>query len=348
MPAPEEREEHSEGKFQPRYVQLHTLREHGHGRRNLVWGVVALFFAVTLLAAGFFLVGPRVVLALATCLLTFTALFVLARLHVFRQRNGGFLALGLICLFGAALPLLELGYRAIERSARGALASTAVKADAVASQEPTLLLTEAFALTPPDPNSGPRVKVLKDSRVPIDGKPYLIKAGDQFPFGTSKDGEVTFAVRDLLVALPADAVQIISDKASKPALAMAPNAVGEPQAPSAPAAEAPGQDASTAESTPAQLTRNAEREAIRRYPALGIKDSLENQMFVSIYREMRENGGDEFFQVPEWPLELAELLAKREKWVRGAPPVRVSSGPEPIAEGDPANRPVEEPLESAE
>jgi hypothetical protein len=79
--------------------------------------------------------------------------------------------------------------------------------------------------------------------------------------------------------------------------------------------------------TPETVTARAQREAIRRYPALGVKNSLENQMFVSTYNEIREAGGDDFFTNPEWPIELAELLAKRERWIRGAPPLTVSAGP---------------------
>ena len=32
------------------------------------------------------------------------------------------------------------------------------------------------------------------------------------------------------------------------------------------------------------------REVIRRYPALGVKDSLENQMFITTYKEIRDAG----------------------------------------------------------
>ena len=73
---------------------------------------------------------------------------------------------------------------------------------------------------------------------------------------------------------------------------------------------------------------------IRRYPALGVKGSLENQAFINLYTELRDNGGDDFFKNPEWPIELAELLAKRERWQRGAAPATV--GPASAPEEDPA------------
>ena len=46
----------------------------------------------------------------------------------------------------------------------------------------------------PDPKAGTRVKVLKDSRVPINGKPFLIKAGEVFQLGSKTNGEVTLVV----------------------------------------------------------------------------------------------------------------------------------------------------------
>src|SRR4051812_45530938 len=77
-------------RFEPRYVELPALRERGYGRRNLFLGSFLVICALALLAVAVLLAGSRAVLTLATCLVTFTGLFVLARLHIFRQRNGVF------------------------------------------------------------------------------------------------------------------------------------------------------------------------------------------------------------------------------------------------------------------
>jgi hypothetical protein len=309
--------------FHPRYVQLHALREYGHGRRNLAGGVVTLVLALGLLGLALFLAGPRALLALGVCLATCVALFVLARLHVFRQRNGGFFALGLVCLLGAAMPLIQVGYTSLAGFANSRPAPNLAQVTAQATEMQPLLLNEAFALSAPDPKAGTRVKVLKDSRVIIEGKPFLIKAGDLFPLGSKTGGEVTLVVRDLLVALPAEATEILSEKpAPQTATTAGAPVTAKPKAPAA-----PGAPIAAGPETPDQVTARAQREAIRRYPALGVKDSLENQMFISTYREIRDAGGDDFFTNPQWPIELAELLAKRERWTRGAGPLTVSSGP---------------------
>ncbi len=331
-PAPvEPRSERTES-FHPQYVRLQTLREHGHGPRNLAWGVVTLVLALVLLAVAHFLVGPRVLLSLAGCLLTFTALFVLARMHVFRQRNGGFLALGIVCFFGAAMPLIEQGYIALDAFVKSrpiavvaAAAQPASIGLAAPAAESHLLLTEAFALTPPDPRAGPRVKVIKDSRVTIEGKTYSVKAGDLFAFASRNGRDVTIAARDLLVVLPADSVEMIDEKIPAPAKT---SAAPEPVTRLA----QNGEEIPMANETPAETSARSQREVIRRYPALGIKGSLENQAFINLYKELRDNGGDDFFTNPEWPIELAELLAKRERWQRGAPPATVGPASAPEAE----------------
>jgi len=81
---------------------------------------------------------------------------------------------------------------------------------------------------------------------------------------------------------------------------------------------------------------------MRRYPALAIKDSLENAMYVSTYKTLRDSGSDDFFANPEWPIELAELLAKREGWNRGGGPITTGPAPvlDPPADAPPAARPA--------
>ena len=334
----DEREE----KLLPRYVEVPALRERGFGRRNLVWGVLTLSLALALLVAAVVLTGQKAVLSLAACLVTCAALFVLARMHVFRQRNGGFLAIALVVLLGAVVALIDRGYEMLAGIAAPQAAGP-VAAHPVETEPP--LLMHAFALAKPD-GTQPQVKVLKDSRVVIAEKPFLIKAGDLFPLLEMKAGEATFAVRDLHVSLPVGVVEILGGKPAKEiketkesamaaalaAVNAAANAAETPKtepvstaarpAPEAPKREAGGTDF-------AAITRSAQLEAMRRYPALAIKDSEENEIFVTTYRQLKESGDAQFFANPEWPLELAELLATRNGWARGDRPAPAAE-PAPV------------------
>lgn len=299
-PQPERRE-----KFQPRYVELREHREQGRGPRNLALGVAAFLAAVVLLAASMVLGGPRGLFAIAVGLVTFTVLYVLARLHIFRQRHGVFLAVGVVSLLGATFALCDRALAALHRF----VSTPAVVAQSPPAPVPTMpdplppLLTESFAITPPEAKSGPRVRALRDSRVPIDGKQFLIKAGDIFPLAEVKGEEVSFKVRDLRIVLPASAVEVLGAVKKEPAKV-------------AEAAPAPAPEPKPSpETTTAEVTRHAQQEAVKRYPALGVEGSRENILFVTTFRELKDNA-DDFFKNAEWPLELAELLAKREGWRR--------------------------------
>lgn len=338
-----------EDKFQPRYVEVPALREHGFGRRNLAWGVIAMVLGIGLLAAAAYFSGQKAILSLAACLCTFTALFVLSRLHIFRQRNGGFLAISVVVLLGAIVPLLDHGYEKLAGHARPANPAPAPAAPPVEVEPP--LLKQSFALTNPEAGQT-QVRVLKDSRVLIGEKPFLIKVGDAFPLLEAKGGEVTFAVRDLRVALPVTVVEILGGKAgtetreSAMAAALAAATGIEPAKPAKTTIETPTRTpaAPTATAAPgldlAAVTRSAQQEAMRRYPALAIKDSAENTAYLAAYQEMKGSGRADFFSNPEWPLELAEVLAIQNRWPRGdqpAPPVKnPAQRLEPPMEDDPA------------
>ncbi len=323
-------------KFAPRYVEVPALRERGFGRRNLAWGVIVLLLAIGLLVAAVILAGQKALLSLAACLVTFTALYVLARLHIFRQRNGAFLAAAIVVLLGAVVPLLDRGYEMLAGISQPAGASPGPAPRPVEVEPP--LLTQSFALTKPEATQT-QVRVLKDSRVVIGEKPFLIKAGDAFQLLEAKGGDVTFAVRDLRVALPVGVVEIFGGKVAKEtresAMAAALGAVAAAEAPKLetivlnspkPAYET-GKAEAPASPDLAAITHDAQQEAMRRYPALAIKDSLENEAFVTTYRQLKDSGNTEFFANPEWPLELAVLLATRNGWNRGERAVKAEPPP---------------------
>lgn len=62
-------------------------------------------------------------------------------------------------------------------------------------------------------------------------------------------------------------------------------------------------------------TNRAIIEVRRRYPFLGQNGSPENQIYLDAYNELKRLRPD-FFESPEWPIRLAEIVAKREGWKR--------------------------------
>jgi hypothetical protein len=338
-PHPPEEKEEKEAKFQPRYVDLPALRERGHGPRNLAWGVVTLMLALALLGLAVFFTGGRAAVSLGICLLTFSALFVMAKLHLFRQRNGGFLALSIVCLLGALVSLGERAFVAADAMIRNQTAFAFAPTGARAADSDAPLLTNSFALPAPDPKKR-QVRILKDSRIVIDDKPFSIKAGDLFPYVESKGSDTTFAVRDLRLTLPSDVVEIIEPGA----LVRKVVSSGDPAAETKPNTPLPAKatrpPAVSDELT--QVTNSAQMEAVHRYPALGVKDSRENRLFVAAVKELRDTGEDAYFANPEWPIILADDLAKREGWARDS---QVVAGSPTAAGGLPAARPAVNPDE---
>jgi hypothetical protein len=309
------------------------------GPRNLFWGVVVLFLAFLLLVVGVFMVGAKAMVYVAACLLTFTALFVLSRLHVFRQRNGGFFALAVVCLIGTAFPLVEKGYSTAKTLA--ALRPAVPNAPTVAlhSQEqgPPLLI-QSFALPEPQ-GDAKQVKVVRDTQVVIAGKPFLIKAGDRFPLIASKGDQTTFAVRDLLLSLPTTETEVLDPSALAKGVGInTASPLTQASSPGATAAKA-NADGKNDEAL-AEVTRKSQQEAMRRYPALAVKDSLENAVFISTYKQLREANSDEFFADPKWPMVLADMLAKREGWIVGGAPM--TTGPAPVLDA-PTDSPAPAP-----
>lgn len=331
--APSEKEKAPEGKerenFEPQYLDVPVQRKKSRGGKNLLWGVLIFLVALALLVQAIALLGARATLPLGTALLTLVALFVLSRSRVLRQRNGGFVALAVVSLLAAVIPLVEYGSNRLAAGDRG-VATARVELP---------LLTEAFKMAAPDEKSA-RFKVLRDLRVVIDDKAHLIKEGEIFPVAETGNNEVRFTAGDQQIALPMNYVEMLQPAtdtqssgdelpqvvATPKAADSATPATADASAPdSAMLASADMSAADAAESlepalpedaSPSQITQRAQREAIRRYPALGDKNSAENQLFIETYQELKFTGATDFFADPEWPLQLAELLAKRENWQR--------------------------------
>ena len=95
------------------------------------------------------------------------------------------------------------------------------------------------------------------------------------------------------------------------------------EAPAPPAPPASGGSASAAlESGPLspedEAVNRAMAEARRRYPAVAREGSPENRLFVEAYQELDSRRTD-FFDRPDWPVRLVELVAKQEGWKRSGP-----------------------------
>lgn len=292
-----------------RYVEA-PQRSHVAGKGHLLGGIALLLTASALILTGTLMDGPRVLVPFFTGLACFVALWVLARWRILQQRNGGFFALGIISLVAALVSLGQSGYEKLQHHLRP-LALDADVGDPIAevqkelrpqkgtkpggSEQAIPLLSQEFGVQQPRSGEGKVVTVLQESQVKAGRKIYRVKAGEKFPLVEERDGAVYFAANETRVSLPTAKVEVSGGRPAEPTVAVRPVAP-EPEP-----------------ETPAQVTQRAQREAMRRYPALAVGGSAENQLFVNTYKELRVVGS-EVLNDPEWPLDIAESLAKRNGW----------------------------------
>jgi hypothetical protein len=307
--------------FEPRYVQVpRRRRAQLAAERNLKWGLAVLLLTLGLLGAALIVVGPRALVPLVVCLVTFTILWAMARLHVFHQRNGVFFATAMVCLLGAAIPLIERGYFELDRMVHAERSGAAEAIAAVGSGEPDPILdkspeaaseppafVEAYKIKPPIDMGASLVRVVEDTRIIVGRKPYLLRSGDTFALEDVKDGQVTFVANGLRLSVPEKAVEVITSKVYEPVAANSP--------PGTAPAPRVGPPSVSDEEPAADVTARARGEAIRRYPGIGVKDSPENKLFLERFHQLQTDR-PEFFDEAQWPLYLAEALAKEQSWQR--------------------------------
>ena len=320
--------ESGEGDFEPRYLDVpRRRRAQLAAERNLKWGLAVLLLSLGLIGAAIIVSGPRALVPVVICLVTLTILWTMARLRVFHQRNGVFFATAIVCLLGASVPMVERGYVELDRMAHAAPAASAPIAESsapaaqktpepppppVAALEPEMdlpSLVDALKVPVPSDPKANLVRIVENTKIMIGRKSYLLNAGDTFEYESAKNGQVTFRANDLRPSVPERVVELMQAGGGDVA-----GASGLPS--EMPASVAPQRSAQphVSDRDP-DATARAQEEAMRRYPAIGVKGSVENALFLERLRKLREER-PEFFDEEEWPLFLAEGVAKEQGWQR--------------------------------
>jgi hypothetical protein len=130
----------------------------------------------------------------------------------------------------------------------------------------------------------------------IGGKTYRIDPGDTFLFSDEKGGMLTISAGEFLARVPADSMELLSPAPVKPIAAKAEDARSPLD-----------------KKIDAEMTQRSQKEAARRFPGLARPDSPENRIFVDAVRDLTQRNS-ELLEDPEWPMQLAETLARRLGW----------------------------------
>jgi hypothetical protein len=320
-----------------RYVDVPQSPERAVGPRNLAWGVIFLVAGLCAYRFARIFAGHDATRSIVASLGTFGLIWLFYSLRVLRQRHGIFLALSVILLFGAVLPLVELGFSKLENLATERMgeekspskldvappppltAKTAPPAPVAPDEPPPVedappALVKAGKSAPmvdenivrelmvPDPPETAKqiVEITDDVEVTIRGRKFLLKKGRIFEFLGMKEGMTTIKAGDDTTTVSSDFTRF--------------------------------------KFTFKQRYLNAQREAVRLYPKLGEKFSTEYDLYIAASRELRETLPD-FEKDPEWPLNLAKQVASARGW-RSTDEIAAEATrlPEPTA---PANPPAE-------
>ena len=332
-PGPRRSEERD---FVPRYVALPQRREQGNGRRNLIGGVILSVVAVLLLAWAVRIAGSAAGFTVAVCLATATLLHVMARSRLFRQRNGVFVAWASVFLLGVSTVLLKQAWDfatspspaapGIGAAAPEAKAPSATTAGAVAP-----LLHDAFP--PLKANTGGlAVRITRDINVEVAKKTYRAKAGDVYPLADVGIGEMTVTVGDHEVTIPNSAAAMDGEERNDDrVVAMTPPPLPGAKGRAAGATAPPPENRECHDRCAAGIASGS-RTALS-CACTFWKGSPENQLYLTARREQQFSGEREFFQDPNWPLNLAEILAAKEGWQRADQPARPAN-PQSEPEGE--------------
>ena len=288
---------------------------------NLALGAGLLLSALLIFWLGLYLSNHVALRTLVASFGTFALVWVLDRLRIFHRPHGGLIAAGSVALFAAALPFIERGFQKLDSAAKAGLAGEPAKPASESAQDLPVPTRQNNPGVPPptpsappeddtvhdliapapDPSVGKIILVKQDATVPIGGKKFLIHAGSKFPFKKLEDGMVTFQAGKQEVTIGVEMVSF----------------------------------GGQSKETPEEITKLAKTELMRRYPAIGVKDSPENEMFVARINDLKTELPD-IFKNPRWPLEIGEQLAAQEGWTRADAPAADAA---PLPPDSPADTP---------
>jgi hypothetical protein len=308
----------------PRFVE-HPARRRAWqaGQRNLAWGTAFFFAAVSVLGIALFIGGARAALPAVFCMLAFMVLWVLARMKVFGQRNGVFFALSVMALIGATVGLVEQAWRNF-----GGHSSDDSRGPSVALHDPDGILSpvtsppepqvmmEALKLETPEPTL-PRVRAVRDLVTTVGGRSYRIRKGDTFLLADEKPGKFIIAANELLAQVPSDAMEQLNPQVVR--AGRGPNAASQ------------SEKGALDKNLTVQLEQRSQAEAVRRFPALGKAGTEEHRAFLETYNDLKQRKS-EMLDDPEWPLMLAESLARRLGWEEAAVEDEPTSDTPPVVE----------------
>ena len=279
--------------------------------RNLAIGVFLVLAALPVAGVACIWAPREAFVAISTAMLIALLVFLFFQLRLITQRNGTFALLAAGLLVTLTVPVL-------------------IKVGASTSE-----LAEWFlSVRQPHPANEPRIAGLPEASP---GVPRPLPESSQRPqppqtAPISPVSPVSPALTSVVLGLP-DASSSPASTAQEPGSARGAEGVSSRQKGGS---ETQATPPDSEETVVQRTTRMAKEEALKRYPNLGRVGSVEHSAYIQTFNEFERLHKHDFFADPKWPLNLAELLAKRYSWKKGnAEDGRFSAAVPPQEDGVP-------------
>ena len=297
-----------------------------NGSGNLSWGVLLTVGALVLSGVGHRLAPVEARVALITGGVLVLGHYVMTSVRVFARPNGFFLGLSLAFLLVTAVPVgMSVWQGAADYASRIRVTDVADLRNAAGTMSPPPV---PVAVAPMSSGAG-SVSEKPESRTDALGeKPNHPAAAGGLGTGLV-EGSQTASVATPAGGAVEEKLSVEEREAKIAAMAEISAPVVKKVVPSKGLATGglPGEDVSLGQGNVSvgavqnlsqkefnEKVLQSKLQVVQRYPALGRNGSEEVKVYTEVFNELVRRSRD-FFLNPDWPLELAELVGKREGWI---------------------------------
>lgn len=297
-----------------------------NGSGNLSWGVLLTVGALVLSGVGHRLAPVEARVALITGGVLVLGHYVMTSMRVFARPNGFFLGLSLAFLLVTAVPVgMSVWQGAADYASRIRVTDVADSRNAASTVSPPAVPVTVAPISSVAGAGGEKADLRAEAFVEKPNHPAA--AGG---LGTGLvEGSQTASVATPAGGAVEEKLSVEEREAKIAAMAEISAPVVKKVVPSKGLATGglPGEDVSLGQGNVSvgsvqnlsqkefnEKVLQSKLQVVQRYPALGRNGSEEVKVYTEVFNELVRRSRD-FFLNPDWPLELAELVGKREGWI---------------------------------
>lgn len=292
------------------------------GRGSLVFGVLFTMIALLLSGVGHRLAPVEARVSLVTGAVLVLGYYVMNSVRIFARPNGSFLGLALAFSLVAMVPVgMSVWQGVADYAARIRVSEVADPRGAPVG----VPVAQSFGQTQPAASVGEKGGLSNDASVEkasVAGgagggvaAPVVVPANGVAPSGSATvaaEERLSVEEREARIAAMAEISAPVVKKVN-PSKGLGAGGLPGEDIPLNPAVSG-GSVSGISQKEFNEKVLQSKMQVVQRYPALGRNGSDEVKIYTEVFNELVRRNRD-FFLNPDWPLELAELVGKREGWI---------------------------------